>query len=249
VLQTRTFRFACLGAGLAVGAPLGWLALRALGGALAGGTVDGELGANQGLYLYMLLGCLLAFIGFGAWVGLLADRLAEADARHLRESITDALTGLYNPREFHRRFTEELERSSRSGRPMGFLMLDLDHFKRLNDTLGHATGDEVLRRVGAVLREGSRATDVPCRIGGEEFGVLCPDTTEETASSLADRLRAAIEGMGLVIAGAPVRITASFGVGQWRGQPEAAFFAEVDAALYQSKESGRNQVQIAHSPG
>ena len=249
MLESRTFRFACLGAGLAVGAPLGWLALRAAGGALAGGTVDGELSANAGLYLYMLVGCLLAFVGFGAWVGHLADRLAEADARHLRESITDALTGLYNPREFHRRFTEELSRASRTGGPLGLVLLDLDHFKKLNDALGHAAGDEALRGVGAILRAGARSTDVACRIGGEEFGILCPDTSAETAFALAERLRRAIEGMGLLIAGEPVPVTASFGVGQWGAQPEAAFFAQVDAALYRSKESGRNQVQTAAQPG
>lgn len=240
-----------MGAGLALGAPLGWLLLRAGAHRLTGGSIEGELAANLGVYLYMLLGCLGAFIGFGARLGRLAERLAEADALHARESITDGLTTLYNSRYFHRRFREEVALARRTGRPLGLVLADLDYFKQLNDRLGHAAGDLALVRVGQTLRDGCRASDVACRIGGEEFAVVCPETSVETAVALAERLRVAVESMGLRVGGAPVSLTASFGVGQWsEGMTEHALFEEVDAALYVAKTGGRNRVRtVAPQPG
>jgi diguanylate cyclase (GGDEF)-like protein len=166
-----------------------------------------------------------------------------------RQAVTDELTGLFNVRHFQEALENEVERSRRFNSPVGLAMLDIDNFKRVNDTYGHQQGDVVLVEVARALRSLSRDIDVPARYGGEELAVILPQTDLGGAELLAERMRAAIadlaikrlDGQGLL------SITASFGVASF---PESAggrksLIAAADAALYRSKHGGKNQVQRA----
>jgi diguanylate cyclase (GGDEF)-like protein/PAS domain S-box-containing protein len=162
-----------------------------------------------------------------------------------RLAKTDVLTGLANRREFHERGQREIARSLRFNSPLSLMLLDIDRFKRINDRHGHAAGDLVLKQFsrvcGAVLRE----TDLPARIGGEEFGVLMPETTLEQAAEVAERLRLALAMEAVAQPGmAPLSFTVSIGVGQLAGGDPTldALLKRVDEALYKAKNAGRNQV-------
>ena len=242
----RARRFAVVGGLLGVGAPAGWWLLRAALGRLARGGPIAELRENALLYGYLLGGSTAAFAIFGARLGKLADALAAADAVHAREAITDPLTSLPNPRYFWRRLAEEIARAERNGGPLALVMLDLDEFKRFNDRFGHIAGDRALVAVGEVLRTNCRQSDVPCRVGGEEFAVICPGDAA-AAESLAERIRGALAARTVQLDGAAARITGSFGVAQWRGLPAERLFVEADAALYEAKRRGRNRVARAEA--
>jgi len=172
------------------------------------------------------------------------DKLAE-------QAETDALTGLGNRGVLERRLAEAVAVAQRYGRVTSLVMIDLDRFKRLNDTYGHPFGDSVLQALARVLLQTARDTDFPCRFGGEEFAVLLVETNLEQGLRAAERIRAAIAGIELACGGVPVRITASLGVAssmQWpaRGAlSAAALVAAADAALYRAKHGGRNQVAAA----
>ncbi|PVZ13698.1 MULTISPECIES: diguanylate cyclase [unclassified Pseudomonas] len=177
------------------------------------------------------------------WHGSLFDitdlKRVEEELRAL--SITDALTGINNRRYFQERLQAELERARRDGTPLSVIMLDVDHFKSVNDRFGHALGDTVLqalcRRVAARLRR----NDIFCRLGGEEFIILCPSTDGAQAQALAEDLRQALErapvdGVGVV--------TGSFGVASWQaGEGGDALLQRADAAVYAAKQKGRNRVE------
>ncbi len=179
--------------------------------------------------------------------------LAQANTRlsHLQEeterlSVTDELTGVRNRRYFNGRVDEEIQRSRRFGKPLCLMILDLDYFKRVNDTYGHAAGDQVLRTTAQVMSSVIREVDVIARYGGEEFGVLLPETQQGEATSVADRIRSSLERQIFVVAGTEVRVTASVGLAELRpGEDREAALSRADRALYQAKELGRNRVQIA----
>ncbi len=168
-------------------------------------------------------------------------RAAEASAG------TDVLTGLRNRRAFMATADRELGVARRYKRALSLVLLDVDHFKQFNDTYGHAIGDEVLRAVGRVLSDCARETDLVARLGGEEFVVLCPETSPEAAVIFGERLRETLMGVSLTDAdGTPLRqLTASFGICGWT--PEDAtvdtVLARADKALYAAKQGGRNQVR------
>jgi diguanylate cyclase (GGDEF)-like protein len=161
-------------------------------------------------------------------------------------AFTDHLTGLANRRRFERQLEREVGRVERFGHPFSFLMIDIDSFKNLNDTFGHDAGDDAIRRISRVLREGTRGIDLAARIGGEEFAVLLVETSREAGMEVAERLRAAIKALELPRAG---RITASFGVAECPGdaQTSAEILKAADVALYEAKRNGRDQV-VAMSP-
>lgn len=165
----------------------------------------------------------------------------------------DALTGLRNRAFFDERLSTEVETSLRRARALSLVMLDLDHFKRLNDDFGHPFGDNVLQRVGDLLVRHVRPTDLPCRYGGEELAVILPDTTMLDAVGVADRLREQIRSLAFAPRGKPVTATASFGVAellQLGGAVEptpARLLGAADEALYLAKRDGRNCVR-AHDP-
>jgi diguanylate cyclase len=172
----------------------------------------------------------------------LQDKLAESR----REALTDALTGITNRAGFDKSMVHHAELARKEDTPLALVMCDIDHFKKFNDTHGHQLGDQVLRLVGAVMRDGLKGRDVPCRYGGEEFALILPETTGTSAVKAADILRRAINAKRLVRKNTGeeiARVTMSFGVAHFRPDDSPASLVErADAALYQSKRNGRNQV-------
>ncbi len=160
-------------------------------------------------------------------------------------ALTDALTGLANRRAFQEALEAEVARVDRHGRPASLLFLDLDHFKAVNDTHGHAVGDEVLEGFAQVLKQGCRKGDLGARIGGEEFPVLLPATARVPASLMAERVRRVVEARPL---GRTVRVpvTVSIGLATTEDLPQPPSAEELlrraDAALYRAKAEGRNRV-------
>lgn len=165
---------------------------------------------------------------------------SEAFERQARE---DALTGLFNRRAFDEMMAREFARARRSGTQLSLILLDIDWFKRINDTYSHAAGDEALRRVAAALRDCCREVDLCSRYGGEEFAVLCPDTGQADAEALAERLRAAVAAMDCSSFAPGLQITISLGVAEATGlSHHERLVSRSDAALYRAKETGRNRV-------
>ena len=159
--------------------------------------------------------------------------------------MRDELTGLYNRRELDRRIIAEIARSSRTNQPFSFVLLDIDHFKAVNDSYGHPAGDEVLRRVARLIEGELRVSDVAARYGGEEVALLLPETSAEDALIVASRLRARLATSPFDIgAGISLSVTASFGIATV--PTNAANLVELvsaaDEALYEAKAAGRNRV-------
>jgi len=162
-------------------------------------------------------------------------------------AFTDHLTGLANRRRFERQLEREVARMGRYGHPFSLLMIDIDSFKDLNDSFGHDAGDEAIRRLSRVLREGTRGIDLSARIGGEEFAVLLAETSKEGAFEVAERLRTAIKVMEIPKAR---NITASFGVAECPtdAQTAADVLKAADVALYEAKRNGRDRVVALEPP-
>jgi len=207
-----------------------------------------------------------------AWVGVLEDRYRRAselaNLELSRLSRTDDLTGLANRRRFDAVAASEIARSLRYGRPLTLVTLDLDHFKVVNDTLGHSEGDRALRRVAEVLRSALRANDLAARLGGEEFAMLLPETDVDDGERIAERVRTRIRAAGLPSGRDDVPLTISAGVatlapssavrpvaaddGPTRSEPNELERALVDAladaadgALYAAKHAGRDRTVVA----
>jgi two-component system, cell cycle response regulator len=159
-------------------------------------------------------------------------------------ATTDGLTGLTNHRTFQERFANLLERASRHGHKITFLLCDVDHFKKVNDTYGHPVGDEVLRRVAKVLGEVARKIDVPARYGGEEFAVVLDGADIEQGRQVAERIRQEVARLVIESDKGPFQVTMSIGVAGFPedGRDRAALIEHADHALYHAKHAGRNQV-------
>jgi len=177
-------------------------------------------------------------------LGMLSTALMRSDMEHRSEAVVDPLTGMLNRKALAARIAELTQQSRVSGEPIGVIVGDVDHFKAINDSHGHSTGDDVLRDVAYLLRKQLRAFDLVYRLGGEEFLVLLPGSDLESAERGAERLRLAV-AEGSMAAG--VKLTMSFGVSaSQRGNAfdYDAVFAEADAALYEAKRGGRDQVVV-----
>lgn len=165
-------------------------------------------------------------------------------------ATTDPLTELFNRRVFHERFNEMAARCRRSLNPLSVLMVDLDHFKIVNDTFGHDAGDEVLRRTADELRACVRGTDIVARLGGEEFAVLLEDASQEAAMMMAERIRASVAGLVVVAEAGEVRPTTSVGCTTWHGDDsdvdQKSLMEQADQALYRAKGDGRNRAVHFH---
>jgi diguanylate cyclase len=160
--------------------------------------------------------------------------------RLLDQANVDPLTGAFNRRHLERCLSDAIERQRRTSAPASLLLVDIDHFKRINDDLGHAAGDGVLRAVVELIGKRSRKLDLLFRIGGEEFMLLLPDTREGAAAVLAEQLRASIEAS---LPGQAARVTVSIGVSELRpGESMDAWMKHADEALYAAKNAGRNRV-------
>ncbi|WCM49964.1 diguanylate cyclase [Pseudomonas sp. WJP1] len=177
------------------------------------------------------------------WHGYISDitdtKRVEEELR--AQSVTDALTGIHNRRYFQERLTTEMARVERGGGELSVIMLDIDHFKRINDQYGHAVGDRVLQAVCERIGHRLRRTDVFCRLGGEEFMVLCPDIGGEQAHLLALELWQSLRSAPIDEVGV---VTASFGIASWRvGEGADALLLRADSGVYVAKQEGRDRVQ------
>jgi diguanylate cyclase (GGDEF)-like protein len=234
-------KYAAIGVVLALGAPMGWL-LGRIGLHVSAGTLLAELSSNRPLYLYLLVGPLVAFTAFGLALGALSDRVVQANRRLAELSLTDALTSLRNRRYFEERLAAECARAAREHAPLTLVMMDLDHFKAVNDKWGHAVGDLVLRHAASTIVNNIRAGDVACRVGGEEFMVVCPGTTSSEAFEVAERVREALRARAVTTDKGAVPVTASFGVAEFGvGETPSDVCRRVDKALYSAKAHGRNR--------
>jgi diguanylate cyclase (GGDEF)-like protein len=155
----------------------------------------------------------------------------------------DPLTGLPNRRSLMERLQQEWARMVRHGQPFSFIMADIDHFKKVNDTYGHLVGDQLLQEVAKVFTKQCRNIDTPARYGGEEFAIVVPQETAANARSLAERCRRNIEEISILVKGESVHATVSFGIAETTGltAPET-LIEHADEALYAAKVAGRNQV-------
>jgi len=188
----------------------------------------------------------------GDLAALLANCTAPAieTARLARLAVTDDLTRAFNYRYHATRLAEEVGRAKRYGDRFSLLMLDLDHFKKVNDGWGHQVGDEVLRGFVDRVREEVREPDVLIRRGGEEFALLMPATERLEAGVVAERVRAAVAANAIETSAGPVPLTVSIGVAMWADDESATDIeGRADAALYRAKGAGRNRVELAEPPG
>lgn len=176
-----------------------------------------------------------------------SDEWAHTNRRLLQEALTDPLTALPNRRYGLDRLTQEWSFAGHSGLPMACLMIDIDHFKAINDHYGHDMGDDALRRLADILTQTVRKEDVVFRYGGEEFAVLCPATGQEAAVQLGERIRQAVSAAPFGRAREPFSITVSIGVAAFSAAQASAdaLIKQADEALYRAKEAGRNRVVTA----
>ncbi len=193
-----------------------------------------------------VIACMPLFVAYPVAVGVvtynLSRRVREQNRQLAKLSRTDGLSTLLNRTAWEETAATEFRRHRRSGRPVSLLMLDIDHFKRINDTFGHLVGDQVIRGIGALLRLSMREFDVAGRYGGEEFGIVLPETDAAGALVIAERIRKAIEA-AVMVDSEDIRCTVSIGTataddtlanhGEW--------IACADRALYRAKELGRDR--------
>lgn len=177
------------------------------------------------------------------------EELREANRLLSDLTVTDSLTGLGNRRLFDQQLAHEWVRAERTGRPLSLIMLDIDHFKSLNDSHGHVAGDVILRELAGAVRRSTRLMDTAFRYGGEEFAILLPETDLERGALVAERLRIAVQRLSVHREGVSLPITISLGVASDRCHPGMGMEALVEAAdraMYQAKRDGRNCVRLAH---
>jgi diguanylate cyclase (GGDEF)-like protein len=184
---------------------------------------------------------------FAGQVGLSIANIRLREALR-SQSVKDPLTGLYNRRYLEETLERELRRAVRAEQSLGILMLDLDHFKRINDTYGHEAGDTVLRETADFLTKSVRVEDTVCRIGGEEFVIVLPTANAEAGRARAERIRSKLRELTILHQGQSLgRITVSIGVAELpvNGTSPKHLLEAADAALYRAKRDGRDRVVIA----
>lgn len=211
---------------------------------------EGSFNAERQAFLLIVRGGAVACLGLSMLAGLITLRLhggmLEAISRLERESITDTLTGLGNRAFFNRSLAAEMAQARRANAPFTLLIFDIDHFKRVNDELGHPAGDEVLRRIGERLRAEVREGDICCRIGGEEFALLMPGIGRQEGEAAFNRIASAIR-MPMLIEGGERSITISGGISTMSSHDIRAeeILRLADRALYEAKRNGRDRVVVA----
>jgi diguanylate cyclase (GGDEF)-like protein len=189
---------------------------------------------------------LMARIRAGKRIVDLQKELLETNKRLELLSITDGLTGLYNHRYFQDELARAFEESARYGRPLSLAIVDLDFFKKINDSYGHAVGDEVLKGVSKIFQESIRSTDLTARYGGEEFAVMMPETDVNDAIAFAEKIRRLVGSTPIQTQAGPVNVTVSVGVATVphpKIHAAKELVVAADNALYRAKHAGRNQVQ------
>ena len=201
-----------------------------------------EVGSAHGMI--DLLNMLLCGALMQAFMHMYEARREEAERRLVEMAQTDALTGLANRANFQATLARTIAECDRSGDGFALVVMDIDHFKLVNDTLGHNAGDHVLHHIGKCLTERLRATDFVGRLGGEEFGLILRNVKPTDAFELMDQLRERIASRELRYGEAGIRVTASFGIAQWpeHGRSAETLFCVADRCLYSGKRAGRNRV-------
>jgi len=216
------------------------------------GSLEGPAAADSWMQLAILAIVLPWFAAMGGYVNKLRRRLSDSN-RQLKDAVDraeeiamrDVLTGTYNRRHLMDVLRREISRAQRLGAPLAVCLLDIDHFKRINDSWGHAAGDAVLRHFATVAATGLRAVDVFGRFGGEEFLLVLPDTDARGAAAVAERIRAAGEQDAFPGIPAGHQLTVTIGVaGRNREETGDALLARADLALYRGKDAGRNCVVV-----
>jgi diguanylate cyclase (GGDEF)-like protein len=182
------------------------------------------------------------------------NRQLRKECQQLHDDLrTDTLTGLFNYRHFSEALEAEMERTQRSRIPTSLLLLDIDFFKKVNDTWGHEVGNQALKHLAALIKQQLRKIDIPCRYGGEEFTIILPSTPLNMATAVGERLRRAIEGSPLQLDDGTLTITVSIGVESYRANMQISrdeFVHLTDGYLYQAKQDGRNRIcSPAHKEG
>ncbi len=175
------------------------------------------------------------------------EELRETNQRLAQMTITDPLTGVGNRRHFDETLISELKRNSRSNSSLSMLMIDIDHFKKVNDTVGHQGGDELLKKVASILRGSIRTYDTACRFGGEEFAIIMPGTSTTHAYAIAERIRCEIASINRNQTLGDFPLTISIGLRCIQGSERieaSRIIADADQALYQAKNKGRNCTEI-----
>jgi diguanylate cyclase (GGDEF)-like protein len=244
----KIFLYTILGVLLGIGAPLGALCLLWFSPHPALQLpyfIMEEWRDHFFFFYYMLAGTSLAFGLFGFFLGHSAD-IIEAHNRHLALLATeDELTGLGNHRFLHETFKVEFRRHLKEREPLSCLMMDLDHFKKVNDTYGHPFGDFVLKHFAALVKKSIRTGDFASRYGGEEFLCILPHCDREEAFEVAERIRTQTEKYLFTNGDKPVKVTVSIGTATCWGREDRSYhqlIASADRALYQAKRKGRNRV-------
>lgn len=209
-----------------------------------------ENSANDlfGIFVVAISWFIILLITVSSVIHERVDHARRHHERTLERSATqDSLTRLFNRRHFDLCFQAELQRSQRNGQPLSLIMIDIDHFKAVNDSGGHQTGDMILRAVAGTVKSHTRMTDTLGRLGGEEFGILLPDTDLESAAYVAESLRRVIESLHFdPWPGHDGRVTASFGCAcRAMGEDGDELMRRADMALYAAKTEGRNRVSRA----
>jgi diguanylate cyclase (GGDEF)-like protein len=220
---------------------------------VAGGNLDVDLpvtGLSEVSYLTQVFNHMVSSLRYGREKLSDANKaLVETNKELHQLSITDGLTGLLNRKHILELLDKEISRSRRYGHPVSVLMLDIDHFKNVNDTYGHQTGDAVMRRLADCFCEAIRENDMVGRYGGEEFLILLPNSNAQNSAQTAQRIRKMVQDLEIETSGENVSVTVSIGVSSYPryGQDADAVICAADAALYQAKSNGRNQVTLSET--
>jgi diguanylate cyclase (GGDEF)-like protein len=248
--QNHDRRFdALLGFLLGLGAPAGWLMWRAL--ITQPNWLRNELTEFGEYYAYLTIGTVTVFTLFGYFLGRYSDKITD-QSDSVKErldkvslmAITDALTNVNNARYLHDQLSIETESAKRYDTPLTCLMLDIDDFKRINDTFGHPSGDIVLVTLAGILQQCVRRVDIVGRLGGEEFLVIMPHTSFDPGFQIAERIRQAVQRWPFKIGGAEIPVTVSIGVACYPGHgidDKIALLKAADDALYEAKRTGKNR--------
>jgi diguanylate cyclase (GGDEF)-like protein len=196
-----------------------------------------------------LLFCQVAArIGANALLGLSRYQLVVREKQDLEEEVgRDPLTRVYNHGSLYRRLAEELEAAQRYGRPLCYLMLDIDNFKKVNDTLGHRHGDDLLKRVAKTIQETIRKVDVVARYGGDEFGIILPETSAKGGYAQSERVRKAIGQIRFPLVGGKIRVAASIGVASFPDETIRTaedLIRKADEVLYRAKTLGKDRTIV-----
>lgn len=244
---------AVLGLIFGFGAPIGSLIFRGfVWGELNPAWIREEVGGSPFFYFYMTLTTPVVFAAFGFFLGLLRDKvfsqkesLQRLNVILNRRSMVDDITGLYNHGHLLEVIEKEVERARRYQRTLSGMMIDIDDFKKVNDHLGHLVGDDLLREFSHVLKRSSRKIDILGRYGGDEFLVILPESTLESARHVAERIQENLRGHRFYTEKGSLLVTASIGLFSFQDLKTldaATFIEKADQAMYKAKASGKNKI-------